>query len=79
MLKTVLTVIYIIVCVALTVVVLMQQGKSTGLSGALGGGSSSNSYWGKNKGRSVEGLLSKITKILAVLFILLTVIINYIS
>lgn len=77
MLKTVLTVIYIIVCLALTVVVLMQEGKSAGLSGTING--VADSYWGKNKGRSMEGALITITKILAFLFIALTIAINYIG
>ncbi len=72
-LKIVLTVIFIIVCIALTVVVLMQEGKSAGL-GSISG--AAESYWGKAKGRSMEGMLSKITKILAVLFILLTIVLN---
>ena len=54
-------------------VVLMQEGKSAGL-GAVAG--AAESYWGKNKGRSVEGLLVKLTKIVSVLFILLAVVLN---
>ena len=49
--KTVLTIIFIILALILTVVVLMQEGKSAGLSGTLGG--SSDTYWGKNKGRVI--------------------------
>ena len=77
MLKTVLTVIYIIVCLVLTVVVLMQEGKNAGLSGSING--VADTYWGKNKGRSMEGALVKLTKVLAFLFIALTIAINYIS
>ncbi len=72
-LKMVLTIIFILVCVALTVLVLMQEGKAAGL-GALSG--AAETYWGKNKGRSMEGLLVKITKLLAVLFMVLAVILN---
>ena len=50
---TILLIIYIIVCVALTVIVLMQEGKQAGLSGAING--AAGTYWGKNKGRSMEG------------------------
>ena len=49
-LRIVLNIIFVIDCIALTVVVLMQEGKSAGL-GALAGGNS-ETYWGKNKGRS---------------------------
>ncbi len=73
-LHTILTIVYIFVCIALTVVVMMQEGKQAGLSGAISG--ASDSYWGKNKGRSAEGTLEKITKYLAVAFILISIILN---
>ena len=73
MLKTILSVIFVLICLALTVIVLLQEGKSQGL-GAIGG--MAESYWGKNKGRSMEGMLVKITKILAVFFMLLAVVLN---
>lgn len=72
-LKIVLTVIFIVVCVALVVLVLMQEGKSAGL-GTISG--AAETYWGKNKGRSMEGLLVKLTKVLAISFILLAVLLN---
>lgn len=72
-LKIVLTVLFILVCIALVVLVLMQEGKSAGL-GAISG--AAETYWGKNKGRSMEGQLVKITKILAVLFMVLAVVLN---
>lgn len=72
-LRTILTIIFIIICIALVVLVLMQEGKSAGL-GAISG--AAETYWGKNKGRSMEGQMVKITKILAVSFFLLAVILN---
>lgn len=72
-LRIFLTVVFIFICIALVVLVLMQEGKSAGL-GAIGG--AAETYWGKNKGRSMEGLLVKITKILAVLFMVLAAILN---
>ena len=72
-LKIVLTVLFIIVCIALVVLVLMQEGKSAGL-GTIGG--AAETYWGKNKSRSMEGMLAKITKYLAIGFILLAVVLN---
>ena len=68
-----LTVLYILICIALVILVLMQEGKSAGL-GAISG--AAETYWGKNKGRSMEGTLVLITKVLAVLFILLAVVLN---
>ena len=72
-LKIVLTVLFIIVCIALVVLVLMQEGKSAGL-GTISG--AAETYWGKNKGRSMEGTLVKITRVLAVLFVVLAVVLN---
>jgi len=58
----------------LIVIVLLQEGKQAGLSGSISG--AAETYWGKNKGRSMEGTLNKITKILAVVFILLSLLLN---
>ena len=69
-----LTIVFVIVCIALSVVVLLQEGKS-GL-GSLAGGNNSETFWGKNKGRSAEGALVKVTKILAVVFLLLALLLN---
>ncbi len=73
MVKTVITVVFIIVCIALVVTVLMQEGKSAGL-GSISG--AAETYWGKNKGRSMEGRLVKCTKVLAVLFMVLAAVLN---
>ena len=70
-LKTIATIIYIIVCIAIVIVVLMQEGKTSGL-GALSG--AADTYWTKNKGRSAVGVLVKITRVLAVLFVALSVV-----
>ena len=72
-LKTVLMILLAIECIALTIVVLLQEGKSAGL-GTIGG--MADSYWGQNKGRSMEGTLVKVTRVLAVLFILLALALN---
>ena len=72
-LKIVLTVIFILISVALTVIILMQEGKSAGL-GAIAG--AADTYWGRNKGRSMEGMLVKITRILVVAFIVLAAVLN---
>ena len=72
-LKIILTVIFIIISIALTVIILMQEGKSAGL-GAIAG--AADAYWGKNKGRSMEGRLVTGTKILVVLFIVIAAVLN---
>jgi preprotein translocase subunit SecG len=72
-LKIILTVIFIIISIALTVIILMQEGKSAGL-GAIAG--AADTYWGKNKGRSMEGRLVTGTKILVVLFVVIAAVLN---
>lgn len=72
-LRIVITVCFILICIALVVLVLMQEGKSAGL-GSISG--AAETYWGKNKGRSMEGRLVKFTKILAVLFMVVAAILN---
>lgn len=66
--------IFILVCIVMTVIVLMQESKQNGLSGAISG--AADTYWGKNKGRSMEGKLVLITKILAVAFIVIAAVLN---
>ena len=73
MLKTILCVIFVLICLFVTVVVLMQEGKSQGL-GAIGG--MADTYWGRNKGRSMEGNLEKAPTAAAVLFMLLSLVLN---
>jgi len=70
--RIILTVIFVLVCIALTVIVLAQEGKSAGL-GAIAGG---NSFWEQNKNRSAEGKIVLATKILAVVFIVLALLLN---
>lgn len=72
-LRIILTVLFILDCIGLTVIVLSQEGKQAGL-GSLGG--LTESYWGKNKGRSMEGNLVKATTAMAVLFMVLAIVLN---
>lgn len=72
-LKVILMIIFAIDCIALTTIVLLQEGKSAGL-GTISG--AADTYWGQNKGRSMEGTLVKVTRVLAVLFILLALALN---
>ena len=73
-LRIILTILLILDCIVVTVVVLMQEGKQVGL-GAMAGGSA-DSYWSKNKSRSMEGKLVTITRVLVVLFFLLSIVLN---
>ena len=72
-LKTIVEVVFIIVCIFLTVVILLQEGKSAGL-GAISG--AADTYWGKNKGRSMEGMLVKLTRLGVILFLVLAAVLN---
>mgnify|MGYP002641932384 CR=1 FL=1 len=72
-LRIVLTILFIIDCIGLTIVVLMQEGKSQGLGSIAG---MADTYWGKNKGRSMEGALVKATRIMGILFFVLALVLN---
>ena len=72
-LEIVLYIVFVIDCIALSAIILLQEGKSAGL-GTIGG--VADSYWGQNKGRSMEGALVKSTKFLAILFLVLSVVLN---
>ncbi|WP_100400180.1 preprotein translocase subunit SecG [Bacillus sp. FJAT-44742] len=73
--ETLLFVLLAIVSIALITVVLLQSGRSAGLSGAISGGA--EQLMGKQKARGVEAFLSKMTVVLAVLFFVLTILLAY--
>lgn len=68
------SIILIIASLVLIASILLQSGKSAGLSGEIAGGA--ESIWGKNKGRSYEGLLEKLTTVSAVLFIVVSLVLS---
>ena len=74
-LKVILTIVFLLVCVAMIAVVLLQEGKEGGLGSALSGGAA-DTFWSKNKSRSVEGKLPKYTKWLAVAFFVFALVLN---
>ena len=71
--RIILQILLLIDSIILTVVVLMQEGKQAGLGSIAG---AAESYWGKNKGRSMEGALEKITKILGIAFLVIALVLN---
>jgi preprotein translocase subunit SecG len=75
LLRTILTILFIADSVLMVVVILMQQGKDRGL-GAIAGMSSGDTYWGRNKGRSREGRLERLTRVMAIVFVGLAVVLN---
>jgi len=74
LLKMVLTILFIIVSVVISVIILAQQGKDEGL-GSLSG-QTSDTYWSRNKGRSKEGILIKVTSALIVVYFVLAAVLN---
>ena len=73
-LKTVIMVLFILISVFLVGIVLVQDGESGGLSGAVSGGG--ETFWSKNKGRSMEGALEHFTRYGAIVFMVITLILN---
>ena len=65
---------FIIVSIVLTIVIMMQEGEDAGL-GSLSG-QSLDTYWSKNKGRSKEGVIVKVTTVLVVAFFVLALLLN---
>ena len=74
-LKNVVTIVYVINCLVLIVIALMQSKDDEGASGAVVGGASS-SFYEKNKGRTKEGMLKKWTIILGIAFVILTIVLG---
>ena len=73
MIKTILTVIQVLLAIFLIVVVLLQEGKTSGLSGAISGGA--DTFLSKNKAKSADARLARWTKWVAVVFMILTLVI----
>ena len=75
-LTNIVTIIYVINCLVLIVLALMQSKDDSGASSSIVGGGSSSSFYEKNKGRTKEGLLKRWTIILGVVFIILTIVLG---
>lgn len=73
--KYILIAIYIVLCLALIILALIQSKDDAGMSGAMTG-SSTNNFYEKNKGRTREGKLKRWTIILGVVFAILTIILS---
>jgi len=69
---TVVRVIHLILSLILIAVVLLQSGKAQGLSGAIAGGS--ETFFGKNKGRTIDAILSKWTSVVAIAFLVTSIV-----
>ena len=74
--KTAIAVVHLVICVAIIAIVVLQSGKTSGLSGALSG--SSDTFLSKNKSKTLDARLARATKWFAGVFVILTVILNLI-
>ena len=77
MFETILVIIHAIIAVVLTAIVLMQHGKQQGLSGAIAGGA--ETFFGKNKGRTIDAMLKKVTAVMAILFVVSSVVLTAVT
>ena len=74
--QTALMIVHVILALVLIAVVLLQSGKTAGLSGTISGGA--ETFFGKNKARTMDGMLSKLTSIVAILFIVTSFVLSLI-
>jgi preprotein translocase subunit SecG len=75
--QLILTIVYVLLAVVLVVIVTMQSGKSNGLSGAIGGGSA-ETFLAKNKSKSLDSRLAKLTKWVAIVFVVFTMVLCFV-
>jgi preprotein translocase subunit SecG len=70
--QIILSVFHILLAISLIVIVLLQSGKSAGLSGSIAGGA--ETFFGKNKGRTIDAMLSKYTAFAAIAFLVTSIV-----
>ncbi|HOQ06968.1 MAG TPA: preprotein translocase subunit SecG [Clostridiales bacterium] len=66
--QIIVTILHVLISISMVVIVLLQSGKSAGLSGTIAGGA--ETFFGKNKGRTLDAILSKYTSVVAIAFII---------
>lgn len=74
--QLIVSIVYFIVSLALVAIVMLQSGKSAGLSGAIAGGA--DTFLSKNKAKSLDAKLAKMTKWVAILWIIITLVLSLI-
>ncbi len=70
-LEIIVSIIHVLISLSLVVIVLLQSGKTAGLSGSIAGGA--ETFFGKNKGRTLDALLSKYTSVAAIAFLVTSI------
>ncbi len=76
MLRNIVMIVYVIICIALVIIVLSQEGKEASLTNSISGGGYNDSYWSKNKGNSKQEILKKVTTVLGILFVLIALLLD---
>ena len=74
---TIVRIIHLILSLILTVVVLLQSGKAQGLSGSIAGGS--ETFFGKNKSKTIDAILEKWTSVIAIAFLITSIVLFFLS
>ena len=72
MVANIVRIVHVVLSVVLIAVVLLQSGKSAGLSGSIAGGA--ETFFGKNKAKTLDGMLEKATAVVAFLFIVTSIV-----
>lgn len=72
--KTAFVIVLLIISVILAIVVMMQEGKEGGLTSSISG--TNETYWSKNKGKSKEAVLRKITAVLGALYLVVALLLS---
>lgn len=75
--QIIVSIVYFIIALVLIAIVILQSGKSAGLSGAIGGGA--DTFLSKNKAKSVDSKLAKLTKWIAIAFMVLTLVMCFLG
>ncbi len=75
--KWIVNILHVIFAISIIVIVLLQSGKQAGLSGSIAGGA--ETFFGKNKGRTIDALLSKYTAFAAIAFLITSVVLFMLS
>ena len=73
-LKIIVNIIYLLICLGIIAIVLLQAGRSAGVSGAIAGGA--ETFFGKNKGRTIDAILGKWTAVAAVGFLITSIVLQ---
>lgn len=69
--RIIVNILHILFAISIIVIVLLQSGKTAGLSGSIAGGA--ETFFGKNKGRTIDALLSKYTAFAAIAFLVTSI------